>query len=158
MNEVIQQHYVDNYRRLMKRMTFRAGTEWDAEDVIQESYARALKYFKSFDGKKYNLNQWFMTILNNTLRDHKNSEKGFAATTFEEEEMSGTPCTYFPDRIGDEISELIATKSLIQIEVLNLYFKQGYSAKDISCITDYSYSTTHQIIQRFRNELKELYG
>lgn len=155
-NEVIKKHYEDNYRRLMKRMSFRAGTEWDAEDVVQEAYARALKYFKSYDGKT--LDQWFSTILNNTLRDHKNSEKGFAATSFEEEESEGIPCSYYPDRIVGEIYELIDTKSVIQIEVLTMHFKHGYSAKDISSITDYSYAATHQIIQRFRNELKELYG
>jgi RNA polymerase sigma factor (sigma-70 family) len=140
----------------MKKMTFRAGTEWDAEDVIQESYARALKYYKSFDGS--NFDRWFNTILNNTLREHKNNEKGLVTTSFEEEEMGGTPCTYLPDRVVDEIYTLIDTKSNVQIEVLTMYFRHGYSAKDISCITEYSYAATHQIIQRFRNELKELYG
>ena len=56
-----------------------------------------------------------------------------------------------------EIFELINTKSEVQIEILNMYFKQEFSAKDIAAITEHSYSKTHQIIQRFRNELKELY-
>lgn len=152
---VVEQHYIDNQRKLLKRMSFRAGTQWDAEDVVQEAYARALKYYKSFDGS--NFDRWFNTILNNTLKEHKNSEKGFATTTFEEEEMAGVPCSHFPDRIVVEIGQLIQTKSLVQIEVLNLYFHQEFSAKDISRITEHSYATTHQIIQRFRNELRELY-
>jgi DNA-directed RNA polymerase specialized sigma24 family protein len=56
-----------------------------------------------------------------------------------------------------EVFELIDTKSEAQKEVLNLYFHQEYSAIDISRITHINYSTAHQIIQRFRNELKELY-
>lgn len=154
--ELIEQHYINNQRKLLKRMSFRAGTEWDAQDVVQEAYARAIKYFKSFDGS--NFDRWFNTILNNTLREYKNTEKGFSSTTFEEEEMGGTPCTHFPDRIVAEINDLIATKSKTQIEVLTMWFNHEYSAVDISRITDLSYSASHQIIQRFRNELKELYG
>lgn len=137
-------------------MTFRAGTEWDAEDVVQEAYARALKYYASFNGEDFN--RWFSTIINNTLREYKNIEKGVAADSFEEEESEGTPCSYYSDRLMDEVYELIDTKSVIQIEVLTLHFKQGYSPKDISYITDVSYSAARQITLRFRNELKDLYG
>lgn len=153
---VIEQHYRDNYRKLVKRMTFRSGTEWDAEDVVQRAYMYAISYIKSFDGRHFSA--WFNTILNNALRDHKNSEKGFTATSFEEDEHDGTPCTHYADRIVAEVEEIIQTKSLAQIEVLTLYFKQGYTAKDISRITDNSYSASRQMILRFRNELKELYG
>lgn len=136
-------------------MSFRAGTEWDAEDIVQEAYARAIQYQDSFDGS--NLDRWITTILNNSLREFKNTEKGFATATFDEELMDGVDCSHYPDTVMREIYDLISTKSVAQKEVLNLYFKQEYSAKDISRITDYSYSTAHQIIQRFRNELKELY-
>lgn len=94
---IITQHYKDNYRRLIKRMTFRAGTEWDAEDVVQEAYARALRYQDSFDGT--NFDRWFNTILNNALREHKNNESGITHQSFEEEEVEGTPCTHYPDRV-----------------------------------------------------------
>lgn len=157
-NEVIEAHYVANYRRLMKIMTFRAGTEWDAQDVIQEAYARALKYYRGFTGKPDEFNRWFSTIINNTLKEYKNIEKGTAAESFEEEDAVGIPCSYITDRIMGEVYELIDTKSTVQIEVLTLHIKQGYSAKDISYITDVSYAAARQIVLRFRNELKELYG
>jgi DNA-directed RNA polymerase specialized sigma24 family protein len=140
----------------LKRLSFRAGTEWDAEDIIQEAYCRALKYQESYDGK--HLDQWMSTIMNNSLREHKNNEKGFAGPSFEEEEAEGTPCSYYPSRVVGEIYDLIDTKSVLQIEVLTMYVKHGYSAMDISRITDYTYAVTHQIIQRFKNELKDLYG
>lgn len=154
---MIEQHYRDNYRKLVKRMTYRAGTEWDAEDIVQDAYERAVRYQKSYDGKQP-LDNWMNTILNNALREYKNNEKGFSTTSFEEDEVEGTSCTHFPDRIVHEINELIQTKSTTQIEVLTLWFNQEYKAVDISRITDLSYSTAHQIIQRFRNELKDLYG
>lgn len=153
--KLIEEHYKQNYRSLVKLMTFRAGTEWDAEDIVQEAYTRALKYFHSFDGT--NFNRWFNTILNNALREHKNNEKGFATASFEEEEADGIPCQYYSDRVLEEIYALIQSKSVDQQEVLTFYFQQNYSAKDIACITQHSYAKSHQIIQRFRNEIKELY-
>lgn len=157
MNAVIEQHYRDNYQRLLKRLTFRAGTQWDAEDVIQETYARCLKYFKPAYVK--NFNNWFTSVLNNTVRDHKAAERGTLITSFEEEEVEGIPCSHYPDRVADEISALINQKPAHQAEVLRLYFLQGYAAKDIGQIVEnVSYGAAHQMITRFKNELKGLYG
>ena len=152
----IEAHYIENYQKLAKRMGFRAGTQWDGEDVVQEAYARALKYHKSFNGD--NFDRWFSTVLNNTLKEHKNMMKGHTTVEYEEDEAEGTDCTLYPRRVMKEVFELIDTKSVVQMEVLKLFFEQEYTAKDISKITPYSYAMTHQIIQRFRNELRDLYG
>jgi len=156
MIPMIEKHFRDNRQRLVKRMSYRAGSPAAAEDIVQESYYRALKYHRSFDGK--NFDNWFSTILNNTLKEYKNSEKGYSAAEYEEDEGDGTPCQMYPSRVMVQIFELIETKSLVQIEVLMLYFHQEYTAKDISVITSHTYSQVHQIILRFRNELKDLYG
>ena len=156
MIDIIEQHYRDNYRRMFKRLVFRAGTEWDAEDIVQEAYSRALKYFKSYDGK--HLDQWMSTIVNNCLREHKNNEKGFATTTYEEDEQEGIPCAYVPNRIVDEVYRLIDTKSEMQQEVLRMSIRDGFNARDISRITNYTYAASHKIISRFNIELKGLYG
>lgn len=154
--ELIEQHYRDNLQKLTKRMTFRSGSDQDAQDIVQEAYYRALKYIGSFNGESFD--RWFSRILNNCLREFKNNEKGFAGVSFEEEEVDGTPCTYYDERVMSEIHDLIATKSLVQMEVLTLHLKQGYTAKDVSEITEYSYANCHKIINRFQQELKELYG
>lgn len=153
---LIEEHYQANRSKLVKRMTFRSGTEWDAEDIVQEAYARAIKYVASFDGR--NFDNWFNTILNNSLREYKNSEKGFSTSSIEEEEeLEGAPCNQYNKLIVEEIYEIINTKSENQIEVLTLFFQNGYTGRDIARITNHTYAATHQMIQRFRNELKELY-
>lgn len=154
-NNIITEHYKKNYRSLVKKMTFRAGTEWDAEDIVQEAYVRALKYYRTFDGE--NFGKWFSTIINNTLRDHKNNEKGIVTHTFDEELEEGINCNHYTERVIAEVREMINKRQPEQREVLNLYFTHGYLAKEIPEFTDYSYKAAHQIIQRFRNELKELY-
>jgi RNA polymerase sigma factor (sigma-70 family) len=155
MLKLIEQHYLDNRQRLVKKLTFRAGTPEAGEDIVQTAYERAIRYRRSCDPERFN--QWFAMLLNNALRDYKNEERGYTPLEDGEEEPDDTGCPHYPEHILREILELIDTKSEVQIEVLTLFFKQGYSAIDISRLTDHSYAKSHQIIQRFRNELKDLY-
>lgn len=155
MNSDITEHYVANRQKLVKRMSFRAGSTEAAEDIIQEGYYRALKYYASFNGD--NLDRWIGVIINNALREHKNQEKGYTPVEYDELDMEGTPEINYPRHVMREVFELIDTKSPVQIEVLRLYFQQEYSAKDISELTEYTYAKCHQIIQRFREELRTLY-
>lgn len=152
---LIEKHYRENRQRLVKRMSFRAGSVEDGEDVIQEAYLRALKYHKSFNGD--NFERWFNTILLNTLREHKNAMKGYVVAEYDENEEEIAPCYLVPRRIMGEVFRTIKERPPVQQEILMLFFEQEYTARDISRILPYSYSQIHQTIQRFRNELKEVY-
>lgn len=152
---LIEEHYRKNHFNLVKRMSFRAGDA--AEDVVQEAYARALKYYKSYD-PKFPFDVWLKRILNNCLKEQKNLEKGHIAISFEEEEQDGTVCNQFSEQMVAEIGDLIDTKSAVAKDVLHYHFNQGYTAKEVSELTEYTYSNCHQIIRRFREELREIYG
>ena len=153
----IEQHYILNRNKFVKRMYFRSGNSAMAEDIVQTAYERAIMYEAPTDLRIFDA--WFSTILNNCLRDAQAEEKGYSYRDEEAEETTeDISCPHYPSRVMAEIYELINTKSVGQIEILTLFFKQEYSAIDISRITTNSYAKTHQIIQRFRNELKELYG
>lgn len=153
----IEKHYRENKDRLIKRISFRIGGNFHgAEDIVQTAYERAIRYRDSFNGDLFD--KWFSTILNNSLREYQNEEKGYVQAGEDDEEIAeSVSCPHYPTHIMREVFELIDTKSEIQIEVLTLYFRHEYSAIDISRITNIPYKTAHQIIQRFRNELKELY-
>jgi DNA-directed RNA polymerase specialized sigma24 family protein len=156
MYQFIENHYIENRQRLIKRMAFRAGTPQAAEDIIQTAYERALRYHKSCDVNRFG--QWFSMLLNNALRDYKNEERGYSPIEVDEDENVEPGCPHYSDRIMSEVYELMNTKSEVQIEVLSLHLKQGYRAVDIARLTDHSYAKCHHIIERFRNELKELYS
>jgi len=163
--ELVEDHYRENYGRLVKRMKFRASTEWDAEDIVQSAYERAIKYIRTFNAEregdiKKAFNFWFLPLLNNTMRDFKNTEKGFSHSDIDEEliEQESTDCPAVPTQIRKEISELIKTKSEVQIEVLTYWFEHELKDKEISEITTIPYRTIQSIIRRFKEELKILYA
>ena len=154
--EEVEKHYRENAARLAKKMSWRAGSIEGGEDVIQEAYYRALKYIHGFRGEDFG--PWLNTIINNSLREYKNAEKGYSVVSEEEIEEESYECPSYYQHIMRDVLALIETKSDVQREVLGLYFKQQYNPKAISQITNVRYKACHQIIQRFRNELKELYG
>jgi RNA polymerase sigma factor (sigma-70 family) len=151
----IEEHYVANRQKLVKRMSFRAGSPENGEDVVQEAYERALRYYRSFDGS--NFDRWLSTILNNVLKEFKNNEKGYSTVEYDEEEAEGVDCTNYSGHVMAQVYQRIERQKPIPREILMLHFHQEYTATDISRITDYSYAQVHQTILRFRNELKEDY-
>lgn len=152
--EVIEEHFRKNYQRIMKRMTFRAGEQWTAEDIVQTAYERAIRYRESCDER--GIGAWFERILSNAFNDYKNDvpEHDRLPSDYEE-----TPDTYVADfaQIRKEVFELIDTKSPHQAEVLRMHFRYGYSPTDIHRLTVYPYITCYRIINRFKEELRQLY-
>jgi RNA polymerase sigma factor (sigma-70 family) len=86
----LEDHYIKNCQKLIKRLSYKAGTVWAAEDCVHEAYARAIRYIESCDNDK-DFNKWFTTILNNVLIDYKNAERG-QIHEYEEEEISRDDC------------------------------------------------------------------
>lgn len=152
-HEIVASHYKDNWDRLVKRYYFLGD---GAEDVVQEAYERAIRYASSFNGEDFD--KWFNTILRNSMRDYRRAEMGRP----EEEEINeyhhiGSECSGIENRLWGEIFALIEEKSPSHAEVLNLYFGQGYSYKDISAVTEHTYFNAYRIISRFKEELINKY-
>lgn len=152
---MIEAHYIENRQKFVKNMTFRSGSPEAAEDIVQEAYYRALKYKDTCDPERFH--KWFNMILYNTLRDYKREESGRIEEEFEEEFAEGFPCSHYTDQVLREINVLIEGKGEAHKEILSLHFQQNYSPKDISQITEYSYAMCSKVIERFRNELRDIY-
>lgn len=150
---VIESHYKDRYASLVKSMSFKLGNHHLAEDTVQEAYYRAMKYRNSCQPERFD--QWFTTVLRNCIRDTLREQEGRPGPL--EDDDSGTECTSYPNKVMSEIVDLIQQMEGSQREVLELHFMREYKPIDISRVTDSSYAKTHQIIQRFRNDLKDRY-
>lgn len=154
-NKILELHFNEQRPKIVKRLTFRAGSVEAAEDIVQEAYYRAIRYFNSYDGRDFNA--WFARIVFRCFAEHKNNEKGYSTDDPEHDEEESIPCSIEYQSVMGEVFDLISTKSVVQIEVLTYYFKHEYSAIDISRITPYSYAQCHKIVSRFREELRQLY-
>ena len=59
------------------------GNDDDAEDIVQESYMRALKFFASFRGEEPRA--WLLAIVRNTYYSEWRKRRGISSVSFDEE-------------------------------------------------------------------------
>lgn len=160
-NELIEQHYRENYDALVRRIQFRVGGNIDvAEEVVQEAYTRALKYFKKFNPKKGLFDQWFALILNNALNALKNEEKHrgvkFEIDDDEEWDVPEELVVYPQEkeiRFRKGIAAAIWEENERDRNILTMFFFDGFKTTDISEFIGVNHSNVRSIIKRFRDKL-----
>jgi len=153
----LEQYYKEFFDRLVKRTTRRVGTKEAAEDVVQNAFERALKYQDTYNTEMPFPN-WFNRILNNSLRQYKNEEKGFSHSEFNEEAVGGVACQQYSNKLWQQIQNELDDYEESHQEVLRLYFIHGYKPKDVERIVDLRYRNIETIIQRFKTTIKEKYN
>lgn len=132
----------------------------DAEDLVQESYFRAFKFFSSFHGA--NARGWLLTIVRNTcytwLRENRAEE---LTTPFDEEIHSTEVDPFDPQKLllqresGQLLSRALEALPLEFREVLVLRELEGLSYKEIAGIADIPPGTVMSRLARARTRLKQ---
>lgn len=151
-NEHIEQHFRENYDNLVRRIKYRNCDV--PEDVVQESYFRALKYYSTYSKEVKGFDAWFNTILNNSLRFLKTQEKERGITKeLREEEIEAVEKT--PDEII--LSTIDEMSSGREKQILIMYFILGFKTREVSEYLGLSHSNIRIIIMRWRNKIEKLY-
>ncbi len=137
-----------------------ARNEQDAEDVVQESYLRALHSFDSFQPGR-DARAWLLKIVRNTcytwLRENRPGE---ILTQFEEN--AGADIANYPDpeavlleKANSElIRRAIENISIEYREVFILRELEGFSYKEIAQMIDAPLGTVMSRLSRGRKELQ----
>lgn len=158
-NNTLEDFFSNNYRKLVARAKGRAGTKENAEDIVQESFVRAMKYWGSFDPAHKELGAWFNTILNNATKAYMKVENNFGMS-MEFDENSAEPEPFKPTdvRLIKRIEVDISKKNPSNQDVLRLYFLKDYTARAIVEVLDIDIKTVEKCILRFKTELSVKYG
>jgi len=134
--------------------------EIDAEDVVQDSYVRALRYFASFRGG--DARAWLLTIVRNSCYRwlHKN-RAGAPVTAFDEEIHSGrvdaqNPETILLNRADSHLLELAMSQLPVRFrEVLVLRELEGLSYREIAEVVGVPMGTVMSSLSRARERLRQ---
>jgi RNA polymerase sigma-70 factor (ECF subfamily) len=135
--------------------------EHDAEDVVQESYLRALKSFQSFqlgrDGRA-----WLLKIVRNTCYTWLRKNRPYAiAEHFQEDDPDASIARSNPEtQLVATINSQLVHKALEQLsveqrELLILRELEGFSYKEIAEIIDMPLGTVMSRLSRARKELHD---
>lgn len=149
----IEQHYLKNYRKLVKVVLNRVGRDQHlAEEAVQEAYKRALTYQHCCDVKEFD--NWFGTILNNSVKDLMKSERN-RGLSIEEcgdiEDDFDIDLAHYRDAIAKSIK---TTKNKLHREILDLYINKGVSYEGVVQLTlAPSENMVRKVVSRFKLEV-----
>ena len=136
----------------------------DAQDIVQDAYLRALKYFGGFrgQGSAGDGRAWLLAIVRNTAHTWRRRHRTDALTTEFDEKLHSdalaehTPATALDsdsareslhqalDRLGPEFREVIVLREL-----------EGLSYKEIGDVTGVPIGTVMSRLARARRRLQE---
>jgi len=139
------------------------GNEHDAQDVVQDAYLRALKYFDGFRGAGGDDGRaWLLAIVRNTAYTwHRRHRADALATEFDEELHSETVAHVHPEttllREAAHASLRHAIDGLPREfrEVIVLRELEGLSYKEISDVAGVPVGTVMSRLARARKRLQE---
>ena len=133
--------------------------EHDAQDVVQDAYLRAFKFFDGFHGT--NSRSWLLSIVRNATYNWLQKNRKSELTTTFDEEVHGAEAV-----LSDPLAPLLrdADQQLIRkaIEELPLEFREvtilreleGMSYKEIAEITEIPLGTVMSRLARARKQLQ----
>ena len=149
----IEEHYRDNYDSLVKR-AYRSLGDWHlAQDTVQESYERAIKYSDRITHD--NFNAWFNVVFFNTVLKYLSfiRSKGMMMETYVEE----TTEDYTQKEAFISITtklESIPLKPKVK-EAITMYLLKGYSSDEVSACLGMSPNSVRSHVKRFKAKLME---
>ena len=132
----------------------------DAEDVVQEAYLRAWKFFGSFHGGESR--SWLLTIVRHTCYTWLQHNRAHELTTvFDEAHHSGedtgaNPETLLLQRAHQQTLQQALEALPVEFrEVMVLRELEGLSYKEIAAITDVPLGTVMSRLARARKRLQQ---
>jgi RNA polymerase sigma-70 factor (ECF subfamily) len=130
----------------------------DAEDLVQETYIRAFRFFHTFELGS-NCKSWMFKIMKNLflnyLRKKKNDESKTARFNDHEYMLCYDP-NFLENTLGDRsITAINSIKDEYRILLILFHF-ENYSLNDISEYLNWPLGTVKSRLHRARAELKNL--
>ena len=134
----------------------------DAEDVVQDAYLRALRYFDGFRGEPSSARAWVLAIVRKTAytwrRRHHSDTLG---TEFNEELHSDSVADEHPEATllkrdaGESLTRALDRLPIEFREVIVLRELEGLSYKEISDVAGVPVGTVMSRLSRARERLQQ---
>jgi RNA polymerase sigma factor (sigma-70 family) len=132
--------------------------EHDAEDLVQEAYLRALKFFSGFYGG--DSRAWLLTIVRNTCYTWLQKNRGLRLTDPIDDKLDklvsdfADPEVLFLQRVNSQmVRQAVQELPLEFREVVVLREMEGLSYKEIASIVDIPIGTVMSRLKRGRRRL-----
>lgn len=155
----LEELYREAHNPSVKMMARILGGDWHGgEDVVQEAFTRAWRFYPSFDAEKGKLKTWFNGILFNSLRDYQRDSRLGPYSGVEdfsvEDVLSELNINNFEEKRDYLAQKIDWVQNPTHKEVLFLFFMIGYTSKEVSQIVPKMTQTNvTTIVTRFKERI-----
>ena len=137
------------------------GDEHDAQDIVQEAYLRAWRYFAGFGGGDERA--WLLTIVRNCCYTSRRTARGADVVPYDDEQhglhesnRSATDARAIGDSERGHLASAVATLPREFREALVLREVEGFSYNEIARITGVPVGTVMSRLARGRERLRRV--
>lgn len=156
--------HIDALYNFAYRLTF---DEDDANDLVQDAYFKAYRFFESYE-KGTNAKAWLFRILKNSfINDYRKKSKQPSKVDYQEVESyynsEDTPKELTTDLRAETVKDLIGDEVAAALNGLAVDFRtiiilsdiEGFTYEELAKILDVPIGTIRSRLHRARNLLKE---
>ena len=130
----------------------------DAQDVVQDAYLRAFKFFDSYHGGSSRA--WVLTIVRNTTYTWLRQNRQQTNISLEDDDIEDTESAGLEDALVQEVDTQQVQAALAALpvefrEVIVLHDLEGLAYKEIALVTNIPLGTVMSRLSRARGRLQQ---
>ena len=156
-DDAFERLYAEHAQALYAFLSYRSGDRVLAEDLLADTFERALRARRRFDPRKASEKTWLYAIALNCLRDHarRRSAEGRALERIATAPSAGS--TIEVDEIADRdlINRSLTVLSEEEREAIALRFGSGLTVPEIAKLTGEPLTTVEGRVYRALRKLRE---
>jgi len=141
--------------RVARRLT---RSDHEAEDLVQETYFKALRAFATYEARTFGIRPWLLKILNNTFLNRQARERN-APRAADQQVLDQRPDEAVPppeldyERLDEEVKEALDALSPEYRMVLLLWATDELSYQEIAEILEVPIGTVMSRLHRARQQV-----
>jgi RNA polymerase sigma-70 factor (ECF subfamily) len=160
-DEQFERLYEEYAQRLFGFLAYRTGDRTLAEDLLADTFERALRGRRGFDRRKASEKTWLYSIALNLLRDHarRQAAEGRALERKQASEPGSESDHALEDiERDDDLQRALATLSGEEREAIALRFGADLTVPEIAKLSNQSLTTVEGRVYRALRKLREQLG
>lgn len=159
MYDEAEEYFRDSYPYLIKQLVARRIDPYDAEDIVQEAFSRALKYVGSYNPEHGKFGEWFSRILNRCHKDHnRDLQMRGMVVEVKEDHWSCEQDFGHDNKLIEEIKQDISNLNGTTRDVCYMYYIMSNTPREISKVVEVSPRVAGQMAYMFKQFLIDKYG
>jgi len=156
----ITNYYKENYKRMKDIARNKTQKNHCAEEVVQETFLRAIKYYHNYSPAKGSLNDWMNGVFSSRIKEWQRGAmlQGGNREIRDDDIISN-------DTVGEDNKMLVEIKEMINRiktplirQICYLSFIQGYTPREIEQVVGSKGSYIRNCIWLFKKDLRVVYG